>query len=225
MKKTCFCLLASFTAFVLSSTIASSCSKKDIYREFEVSYEEKTDICGPSGIGNGEYNIVYPYFKDYPELNEIVAKKLKEEKEAVGDAVDHNIGFGDIRTSGKYIGFMFNSSYYHEGAAHGQTKIFPVNYDTETKKEVSLKDVFLPLSKDYLKIFSEFSYKELTSRVERGEFESSDDFITNGTDIEESNFECFNMKGSEVIIVFNQYQVAPYASGISEVNIPLSVFK
>lgn len=224
MKKACFCLLASFIGFSLIFGI-TSCSKKDAYGEFEVKYEEKTDVHGPSGIGKGEYNIVYPYFKDYPELNELVSKKLKELKEESEGAMDHYVGFGDIRTSGKYIGFMFSSSAYFEGAAHGQTRIYPVNYDTETKNEVSLKDVFLPLSKDYLKIFSEFSYKELTSRVEKGEFESSDDFITDGTDIKEDNFHCFNMKGNEVIVLFNEYQVAPYSSGISEVSIPLSMFK
>lgn len=224
MKKAYVCLFACCTIFVLGFALAS-CNKKDVHSEFDVEYEEKVDICGQSEVKTGECNIAYPYFKDYPELNELIAQKLKEEKEASEGAINHNVGFGDIRTSGKYISFMFNASAYFEGAAHGQTRIFPINYDIEAKKEVSLKDVFLPLSKDYLKIFSEFSYKELTSRVERGEFESSDDLITNGTDIKEDNFSCFNMKGNEVIVVFNQYQVAPYASGISEVNIPLSIFK
>ena len=224
MKKAYFFLFASFMVLIFGITLAS-CSKKDAHAEFQVEYEEKTDTCDQSGTNGGECNIVYPYFKDYPELNELVAKYLKIAKEEVEGAKDHSLGFGEIRTSGKYISFMFNSYAYFEGAAHGQTRIFPINYDTESKKEVSLDDVFLPLSKDYLKIFSKFTYKELTSRVEKGEFDSSDDLITNGTDIKEENFACFNMKGSEVIVVFNQYQVAPYSSGISEVSIPLSVFK
>lgn len=93
------------------------------------------------------------------------------------------------------------------------------------KKEVTLKDIFSSLSKDYLETFSEFTSQELTNRVEKGEFESNYDFISEGTDMKEENFSCFNLKGSEVIVVFNQYQVAPYSSGISEVSIPLSVFK
>ena len=204
-----------------------SCNKKDMYNEFEVEYEEKVEMIEKAG-SEGKYKIVYPYFKDYPELNEIVAKRVEEEKKYVNDAMgimEHDVGFGEIKTSGKYIGFMFNMYSYFEGSAHGENHIYSLNYDTEAKKEVTLKDVFLPLSKDYLKIFSEFSYKELTSRVEKDELNSNDDFITEGTDMKEINFSCFNMKGKEVIVVFNQYQVAPYSSGISEVSIPLSAFK
>ena len=74
-------------------------------------------------------------------------------------------------------------------------------------------------------IFSDFTQKELNSRVEKEELISSDDFIKEGTKADEKNFACFNLKGGEVILVFNQYQVAPYSSGISEVSIPLNIFK
>ena len=220
MKKITFC-------FVLISwlIIFVACNKGNSWNEFEVNYEKREENVEQK---EGKYNISYPFFKDYPELNEAIKERVEFEKKYISEAKDmleYDVNFGDIRTSGKYIGFMFNTSSYFKGDTHPTAQIYSFNYDMEEKREVKLNDIFSPLSKDYLKIFSEFCYKELTARVERGELASSDDFITEGTDIKEANFSCFNIKGSEVIIVFNQYQVAPYSSGISEVSIPLNIFK
>lgn len=220
MKKIYFVFFVVFCVFY-------SCGKNSNYKEFKVDYEEKTETFQKEG-SEGKYKIAYPHFKDYPEFNEILKKRIKEEKQYVNDAKDlleYDVSFGEIRTSGKYIGFMFNMTLYFLGDAHPSVQVFSVNYDAEAKKEVFLKDVFSPLSKDYLNIFSDFTYKELTSRVEKEELVSSDDFIREGTTAEERNFACFNLKGREVILVFNQYQVAPYASGISEVSVPLNIFK
>lgn len=220
MKRICFIFFVSFCVFY-------SCSKNGNWKEFKVEYEEKTETFKKDNI-EGKYSLSYPYFKDYPEFNEIVEEKVKEEKEYITkaeDLLEYDLSFGEIRTSGDYIGFMFNVSTYFLGDAHPSVLVFSVNYNSKTKKQATLKDVFAPLSKDYLKVFSDFSYKELTSRVEKEELTSSKDFIKEGTTADKKNFSCFNLKGSEVIIVFNQYQVAPYSSGISEVSIPLSIFK
>lgn len=220
MKKVYFVFLIAFCVFY-------SCNKSANWEEFSVEYEEMGETIQKDGV-EGVYEISYPYFKDYPEFNEIVAKRVEEEKEYINkaqDLLEHEVSFGEIRTSGKYIGFMFNMTSYFLGDAHPSVQVFSVNYDTEAKKEVYLKDVFAPLSEDYLKIFSDFTHKELTSRVEREELSSSDDFIKGGTTADKKNFSCFNLKGNEVILVFNQYQVAPYSSGIIEVSVPLNIFK
>ena len=220
MKKICFVFLVVFSVFY-------SCNKSGNWKEFKVEYEEKVEKLQKEGI-NGKYKLAYPFFKDYPEFNEMVNKRIEEEKTYINkaeDLLEYDLSFGEIRTSGDYIGFMFNVSTYFLGDAHPSVLVFSVNYNSKTKKQATLKDVFAPLSKDYLKVFSDFSYKELTSRVEKEELTSSKDFIKEGTTADKKNFSCFNLKGSEVIIVFNQYQVAPYSSGISEVSIPLSIFK
>lgn len=222
MKKLCF------FSFVISGVLLlQSCNKEDSWKEFNVEYEKKEEFVQKEGVEN-KFKISYPFFKDYPELNKIVIDKIENEKKYIKDAdgiIEHDISFGEVRSSGRYIGFMLTVFTLFEGAAHPQTIMVCVNYDTKEKKEVTLKDVLSPLSKDYLKILSEFTYKELTGRVERDELASSDDFIAEGTDMIESNFSLFNLKGKEVIIVFAQYQVAPYSSGISEVNVPLAIFK
>lgn len=220
MKKICFVFLVVFSVFY-------SCNKSGNWKEFKVEYEEKVEKLQKEGI-NGKYKLAYPFFKDYPEFNEMVNKRIEEEKTYINkaeDLLEYDLSFGDIRTSGKYLGFMFNVTTYFLGDAHPSVQVFAVNYDTEAKKEASLKDVFSPLSSNYLNIFSEVTYKELKSRVEREELTSSEDFIKEGTTADKKNFSCFNLKGSEVIVVFNQYQVAPYSSGISEVSIPLNTFK
>ena len=217
--------------FVLISVLflSISCNKRKQGEEYKVEFESKEEIITKKSDQNVKFKLIYPIFKDYPELNKIIEQKILKEKkninENMNDLERYDIWFKDVRTSGKYIGFMFTNDSYYKGAAHGMMSITAVNYDTEEKKEVNLKDVFSPLSKKYLEIFSEFSLQELTNRVEKGEFESNYDFISEGTDIKEENFNCFNLRGSEVIVVFNQYQVAPYSSGISEVTIPLNSFK
>ena len=162
MKRICFIFFVSFCVFY-------SCSKNGNWKEFKVEYEEKTETFKKDNI-EGKYSLSYPYFKDYPEFNEIVEEKVKEEKEYITkaeDLLEYDLSFGEIRTSGDYIGFMFNVSTYFLGDAHPSVLVFSVNYNSKTKKQATLKDVFAPLSKDYLKVFSDFSYKELTSRVEK----------------------------------------------------------
>ena len=214
-------------AIFVFALLLFSCNKNGNWSEFKVEYEEKAKTVQKEGV-EGKYKIAYPYFKDYQELNAIVEKRVEEEEIYINkatDLIEHDVSFGEIRTSGKYIGFMFNMTSYFKGDAHPTTQIFSLNYDSEAKKEVSLKDVLSPLSADYLNIFSKFTYKELISRVEKDELKSSEDLISEGTDIKEANFACFNLKGSEFLVVFNQYQVAPYSSGISEVSVPISIFK
>jgi len=222
VKKLCF-----FSFIISFFLLLQSCNKEESREEFKVSYEKREEFVQKEGV-ESKFKISYPFFKEHPELNKVVMDKIESEKQYIQDAsgiVEHDVSFGEIRSSGRYIGFMLTVYSFFEGAAHPQTIMVCVNYDTKEKREVTLKDVLSPLSKDYLKILSEFTYKELTSRVERDEFESSDEFITEGTDMKENNFSCFNLKGKELIIVFAQYQVAPYSSGISEVNVPISIFK
>lgn len=216
-----------YFVFLIVLCVFYSCNKNSNWGEFEVEYEQRVENLEKEG-SEKKFRMSYPYFKDYPEFNEIIKERIEEEKEYINEARDlleHDVSFGEVRTSGKYLGFMFNMTSSFLGDAHPSTQVFSINYDIETKKQVTLKDVFSPLSKDYLNIFSNFTYKELTSRVEKEEFISSDDLIREGTLAKDENFACFNLKGNEVILVFNQYQVAPYSTGISEVSVPLNIFK
>ena len=67
--------------------------------------------------------------------------------------------------------------------------------------------------------------KQLSAQVKKGKLTSSDDWITQGTEPTQENFDLFKLEKNSVRFVFEQYQVAPYASGMPEIVVPLTLFK
>lgn len=183
----------------------------------------------------------YPSFNDYPVLNEIVKAKVNAIKadftaqseqvlKAYADAkmekepgMEFIISVGDIIESEGYVGFMI-SSYSFTGGAHGITRLDAVNFDTKEMKEISLEDVLKPLNADWLAKLSEACISELINKPE-GESFSDEETIRSGAGQDASNFKNFNILDDKLVIVFEQYQVAPYSAGMPEVIIPLSLFK
>ena len=123
-----------------------------------------------------------------------------------------------------YISF-FLTIYQYTGGAHGTTTLIPVTYSKQTKKLLSLEELVKPTRKDWLSALSTEARKQLSAQVKKGKLTSSDDWITQGTEPTQENFDLFKLEKNSVRFVFEQYQVAPYASGMPEIVVPLTLFK
>lgn len=102
--------------------------------------------------------------------------------------------------------------YQYTGGAHGLTTKISYNYDLKTGKEIKLKDLFK----------EGFDYKNIIDKKVREDIAKEKDiYFENGAlfkGVSENQAYYLNKNG--VIVYFQQYEIAPYSSGIREFKIP-----
>lgn len=120
-----------------------------------------------------------------------------------------------------YISIPMSVTEYMAGAAHPNNYLRTFVYDKKTGEEVELDDLFS--SEDYLEQLSSLSREVLENEgvVKENNMETSDWFFE-GTAPDEQNFQMFYLTPEHLVIVFNPYQIAPFAAGVIEAEIPLS---
>lgn len=107
-------------------------------------------------------------------------------------------------------------TYYYTGGAHGLTIQYGYNFDLNKGTEVSLKELFTE-GFDYKSIIN----KEIKNQIQ----EKKDEYYPElkFTSIEEN--QTYYVDNDDLVIFYQQYEIAPYSSGIREFRIPLDNFK
>ena len=188
------------------------------------------------GIGY-EAHINYPIFEKETILNtqvsDVVRKALEAfnseffsaEASAYPQSVAFDIDSGSVYEDATHISFLLTVYQYTGGAAHGTTTLIPITYSKQTKKLLSLEEALQPTKKDWLAALSTEARKQLKDQVQKKTFTSDEDWINRGTEPTQENFEVFKLEKNSVRIIFSQYQVGPYSSGMPEIVVPRSLFK
>jgi hypothetical protein len=114
------------------------------------------------------------------------------------------------------ISVLFDYGEYTPGAVHPWGVLVSVNYDVRNERALSLADLFLPHS-DYVTQLSRFAIASLRQR-EGAEEEA----IKHGASPVATNFRVFTLTETELVLHFQQYQVAPGADPGEDVAVPLS---
>lgn len=114
------------------------------------------------------------------------------------------------------ITVLFNYGEYTPGAVHPWGVMASINYDTREHRVLALSDLFLPKS-GYVERLSRISIDTL-DEDEYGDKEA----IRHGAGPVEKNFEVFTLTETELILHFQQYQVAPGVVPSEQVAIPLT---
>jgi hypothetical protein len=104
------------------------------------------------------------------------------------------------------------------GRAHPYHKHQTLNFDLSTGKELTLKDLFKPRVK-YLNVLSKYASTELNKKLQ------DKWMIKEGTAPIAKNYDLWNVKKNGILVTFEEYQVAPYAYGSQDIEIPFSVLK
>ena len=183
-----------------------------------------------------EADIDYPVFEKEPLLNaqvsDVVQKALEAfnseffsaEASAYPQSVAFDIDSGSVYEDATHISFLL-TVYQYTGGAHGTTTLIPITYSKQTKKLLSLEEALQPTKKDWLAALSTEARKQLKDQVQKKTFTSDEDWINRGTEPTQENFEVFKLEKNSVRIIFSQYQVGPYSSGMPEIVVPRSLFK
>ncbi|WP_338732438.1 DUF3298 and DUF4163 domain-containing protein [Mangrovimonas cancribranchiae] len=104
------------------------------------------------------------------------------------------------------------SSYMYTGGAHGNDRIDFLNFDTETGKLMAIADLITNIDG-----FSKLVETHLKKEIETNKNDTIENyFFGQGFTLPES----FGFNDIGVIILYNQYEIASYAQGITEFVIP-----
>ncbi len=104
------------------------------------------------------------------------------------------------------------------GRAHPYHTHQVLNYDLNRGKVLSLKDLFKPRAK-YLNALSTYSNTALNNKLQ------DKWMIKDGTAPLPKNYLLWNLEDKGILITFEEYQVAPYADGPQEIEVPYGVLK
>jgi hypothetical protein len=119
-----------------------------------------------------------------------------------------------ILTSNHDILSILFSNMGYFGGAHPGTSHESLNYDLTDGRKLELGDLFLPGS-PYLDIIADYSIRSLRDQEEL----LFDDYEKNAAS-EIENYRVWSITRRGLLVIFEEYQVAPYASGPQYVLIP-----
>lgn len=111
---------------------------------------------------------------------------------------------------------LYSDFYNYTGGAHGNTVRYAYTVDKEKEEILSLKDLFTK-GYDYKKIIHDEIKKQINIDPEKY-YDSTNQF--QGITDEQS----FYIDEDNLVIYYQQYEIAPYCSGIPEFKIPLNLF-
>jgi hypothetical protein len=155
-------------------------------------------------------------------LNELVTKEVDSHRQnfqqlpltplSTGSFLD--VTYTLVSQVGDLWSFKFDLSFYADTAAHPGSYSVTVNYDLDHGRELALGELFLPNS-NYLELISKYCTAQLTQQP------YADSFFLEGAKPTPENYRSWNVAPDGLLITFDVYQVAPYASGPYTIVVPL----
>lgn len=121
-----------------------------------------------------------------------------------------------ITVNSGLISIQFDVFYYYTGAAHPGSYSDSINYDLKAGIVLTLADLFAPDAK-YLDVISAYCIKSLKD-ADRLDFPE-------GADPKPENYRSWTITENGLRIVFDAYQVAPYAAGPQLCAVPYATLK
>jgi len=116
------------------------------------------------------------------------------------------------------ISVRLTSEGMQAGRAHPYHLHKVLNYDLSSGKVLQLNELFKPHS-PFLKIIANYCKNALTKKLQ------DKWMIDGGTKPKPENYKNWNLEQDNLLITFDEYQVAPYVYGAQEIHIPYSVLK
>lgn len=139
---------------------------------------------------------------------------------------EFNVESSVIRNDSKVISVLMHISQF-SGGAHGSDMIYTFNYDVEKNQIITIAD----LANGDKQFLQKLSTKvkpilraQLAKSAETTEDQIDTDMLNSGTEPTVDNFKTFTLNDDgSVTFYFQQYQVAAYVFGTSEVTVNLPI--
>jgi hypothetical protein len=230
-KKTAFSLQEEPIAFSGGVEIAPRQIKEN---NKKLKYE--VDVQYPQLNGSGSPN----YEKFNQTVRSMVTKRVAAFKAEMAPSADEppvelpaesmgsdlSIGYSIALAQDDLISVVFDVGSYSAGAAHPNSYSEVVNFDLRNGKQLKLSDLFRPGSK-YLQSIAAYCIADLKKQGKQqgGESMLDDDWIQRGAVPDAENYGSWTIGRKGLGVIFDAYQVAPYAAGPQHVLVPYSALK
>lgn len=233
-------LLTVFTGIVVISSMLCTGYKQNMYITCELYFNSNVNIVEKSIKKDLKYlkeDLKIPQFEsgeDSEKLNDVNMKINNDILPKVSDAEksaeeyygDKNIGKPEfpfevysrytVTQNSDSIISLYNDYYEFLGGAHGLTTRTSYTIEKESGKILDLSDLFVS-GYDYKSVINNEIKKQIAGEPEKY-FESAEQF--KGINEKQSYF----IRGNDLVIYYELYDIAPYVAGIPEFNIPLERF-
>lgn len=121
----------------------------------------------------------------------------------------------------KVLSILIINSDMYAGAAHPNNYNTTLNYNLDSGVEIGITDLFKTGS-SFLDDLSKLAIIDLQNQYKKGGLESTGEMIAEGASPKLENFSKFTLSHDSLNIIFDPYQVGPYAAGTRVVRIPYS---
>lgn len=167
--------------------------------------------------------------KKISEFKKDMAERAAEEEGPLSDSdmrSDLLIGHKVALANDDLVSIGFDIGGYARGAAHPYSYSEVINYDLKNGKVLKLADLFQP-SANYLKVISSYCHEDLKKqgKAQGPDSELPAEWLQRGTAPKLANYKSWTISRKGLDIVFDSYQVGPYAVGPQFVSIPYPALK
>ncbi|MGF7038515.1 DUF3298 domain-containing protein [Mucilaginibacter lappiensis] len=111
--------------------------------------------------------------------------------------------------------------YSYQGGAHGASATFFINWDTKANKDIALDDLFKTGYQDKLKGIAETIFRKDEKLSDTATLANDYFFKDNKFALNDN----FSITPTGLKFVYNEYEIKPYAAGITTLVIPYSQIK
>jgi hypothetical protein len=215
---------------------------------YKTIYERAADCGTKSDSACTVVKVKYAVFKDQKKLNDSVMRKLtslfamdgKPDSSAEMMSKKFLKAYADFKKSDPRSAMYFTldsharvlmqdssittlevGGYTYQGGAHGSSATYFINWNTKANKSITLNDLFIDGYDNKLNTIAERIFRKEeklsdTSSLARDYFFKDNKFTLNDN---------FSVTPIGLKFVYNQYEIKPYAAGITELVIPYSQIK
>ncbi|HKR14192.1 MAG TPA: DUF3298 domain-containing protein, partial [Pyrinomonadaceae bacterium] len=197
-------------------------SNKKLVYEIDAQYPQ---LNGGSNPNFAKFNQMSrtAVMKDVAEFKKAMAPEEGEEpppENSMGS--DLAISYSIALAQDDLVSVQFDVGSYYQGAAHPNSHSSVLNYDLRNGKQLKLADLFKPGAK-YLQAISTYCIADLKKQAKDKEL--LEDQIQDGAAPAAKNYKSWTITKRGLGIVFDAYQVGPYAAGPQFVLVPYSALK
>jgi uncharacterized protein YecT (DUF1311 family) len=138
-----------------------------------------------------------------------------------GGHYEAELNFTVERDDAQVLSLVFHY-YTFTGGAHPNTVIYARNYLKPDGRRVFIAEL---LGHEGVKRLSAIAIAEINKLFSENGGSGDDEWVARGAGPQADNFEAYVWKKNSLLLIFSSYQVAPYAAGPQEIEIPLSQLK
>ena len=183
---------------------------------YQITVQMPDDLSGDIVMDSIEGNITDTITQFVSEYFEWGIDPGIEDIELPPWSLDINVSYSNFTDN---IVSVLVHTWQYSGGAHGNSFLTSFLFDTTSNQVLGWDDLF---AEEFNPLWTIEPIVHASLMEQFGLEGEIDQWILDGTNMNPDNYQVYTLDSDEIVFYFQPYQVAPYATGIPEVHIPLS---